>query len=65
MLFLITCSCGTRNIVQRKQNREWLSQGSILQIAHLSYSAYTTSYHSEDLRLKNLVEQSGEITTIC
>ena len=35
---LITCSY-TRNSVSRKQNQEWLSQGSVLQIAYQSYSA--------------------------
>ena len=49
MLFLMTYSY-TRSSVSRKQNWEWLSQGSTLQVTYLSYSAQMTLM--EDLHLK-------------
>ena len=42
ILFLMTCSY-TRKSVWRRQNHEWQSQGSMLQIAHLSHSRQTTN----------------------
>ena len=50
----MTCSY-TRNSVWRKQNREWLSQGSILQITYTYKSlSIPDSNHLEDLRLYRL-----------
>ena len=64
MLFLIACSY-TTNSVSGKENQKWVSQGSILQITHLiKLRCIDDSNHSEDLRLKNHVEQSGKITNI-
>ena len=51
----ITCSYTKKN-VGRKQNHEWLTQGSILQIAYLSHSPQTTlTIHSWNTVVKSRI----------